>query len=165
MVKSTIFETEWNNANAPFLYRFESSKVNVGIIADAFPKFPDQVVLIPANGFPERETASLHDLDFKTQMALAALEAAIQSKMESFSGIEGVRGIVRVDGFAVPNHPHKVMFPGLRGESDDFTKPPRSQFRDDATRALLVQRALENLRLSTEEVEQLNEQLSRIASL
>ncbi len=147
------------------MYRFEADDINVGIIADTFPKFPDQVVLIPANGFPERETASLYDLDFKTQIALAALEAAMQSTMESFSGIEGVRGIVRVDGFAVPNHPHKVMFPGLRGESNDFTKPPRPQFRDDATRTALVQRTLENLKFSTEETEQLSRELNRIASL
>ena len=96
---------------------------------DGFPKFPDQIVIIPAAGFPDRDTASFHDLPLSTQMAMIAVQAAFQKKMESFSGVPGVRGIIRVDGFAVPNHPHIVMFPGLRGESTAYTEPTRPKLR------------------------------------
>ena len=159
---STVFEEIWNS-DTPFIYRNET--LGVGALPDAFPKFPDQVVIIPAAGFPDREQTSVSDLLPVTQLALAALEAAIQRKMEHFSGVPGVRGIVRKDGFAVPHHPHIVMFPALRGESTAYTEPPRPAFTGKAVRKQLVARTLENLRLTPEEVGCLDILLARISRL
>lgn len=161
MTSGTIFERVWTDPASPFLYKNEVA--GVGIVADVFPKFPDQVVLVPAQGFPEREEASLSDLPFATQLALAALQSAMDKKMRSFSGVPAVRGVARVDGYVVPNHPHIVMFPALRGESGAYTEA--SRFTDEEIRALLVERTMQNLALTPSEIDELNEKLRRIQSI
>ena len=157
---ATALERVWLNPDEQPIYR--SNKHGVGIYPDAFPKFPDQVLIMPARGFPERQFASLHDLDLHTQLALTVLQTIVQRRMESFSGVDGVRGIVRVDGFAVPNHPHIVMFPGLRGESSDYTQPPRPQFEGAEVRQKLIEATLRNLCLTAEQMAELDELLDQL---
>ena len=135
------------------------------MLADISPKLPHQIVIIPAIGFAERDSASLHDLDLRTQLAIRALETTMQKKMETFSGISGVRGIIRGDGYAIPNHPHTVMFPALRGESIIYTEPPRPAFTDEPTRRLLVERTVRNLALSRDEAGQLDTILGNIQQI
>ena len=161
----TIFERVWSDPNSSFLYKSEAEDeaASVGIVVDAFPKFPEQVVLIPAQGFPERDEASFSDLPLATQLALSALQSAMDKKMSSFSGVPTVRAIARVDGFAVPNHPHIVMFPALRGESGAYTEP--SRFTDEAIRQHLVEQTTKNLALTAEETDALDEMLQRIREL
>ena len=153
----TVFERVWKDTSTHFIYKNETA--GVGIIPDAFPKFPDQVVLIPAEGQPANNEASLSDLPHSTYLALACLQSVIGRKMEYFPG---VRAITRVDGFAVPNHPHIVMFPALRGESDAYTRP--SRFSDPNVRRILVERTMQNLALSEEEVESIDTLLADLPS-
>lgn len=160
-MKQTVFEGVWQNPKSPFIIKNE--EFGVGVVADAFPKFPDQVVIIPAEGFPERETASLCDLDSRTYFALCALQRVMQRKMESFSGIKGgVRGIARVDGYAVPNHPHIVMFPALRGESVDYTNPTRTQLTSPGVREHLIAQTVADLSLTARETDELDQMFARI---
>lgn len=153
---STVFETVWADDTSPFLYKSDS--LGVGVVADTFPKFPDQVVIIPATGFPDRDNASFSDLSLTTQLALTCLVSVMDRKMRDFSGVPGVRAIARTDGFVVPDHPHIVMFPALRGESDAYTKP--SLFTDEAVRKKLVQNTLRNLALTANEKVELDEELN-----
>ena len=161
MTHKTVFERVWSDSASPFLYKNEVT--GVGIVADTFPKFPEQVVLIPAQGFPERDEATLSDLPLATQLALAALQSVMDKKMRSFSGVPTARAIARVDGYVVPNHPHIVMFPALRGESGAYTEA--SRFTDEEIRALLVERTMQNLALTPSEIDELNEMLRRIQSI
>lgn len=154
----TVFEKVWQNPDSNFLYRNDQSQV--GVVADEFPKFPDQVVLFPAQGFPECDHAIFSDLPFSTQLALSALMASLGQKMRGFSGVPSVMPITRIDGFAVPNHPHIVMFPALRGESSAYTEP--SRFQDSTTRRVLVERTMRNLSLTKREIADLDEKLKLI---
>ena len=109
-------------------------------------------------GFPDRDNASFSDLSLTTQLALTCLVSVMDRKMRDFSGVPGVRAIARTDGFVVPDHPHIVMFPALRGESDAYTKP--SRFTDEAVRKKLVQNTLRNLALTANEKVELDEELN-----
>lgn len=86
--------------------------------------------------------------------------ASLDQKMRGFSGVPSVMPITRIDGFAVTNHPHIVMFPALRGESGAYTEP--SRFQDSTTRRVLVERTLRNLSLTELEIADLDEKLERI---
>jgi hypothetical protein len=156
----TVFELGWTDPDAPWLYKNE--QYGVGIIADKFPKLPDQIVIVPAEGIHDKEFASLADLPHEVFFALAALQRFMIRKMEQYSGIEGVRAISRVDGFAVPNHPHIVMFPALRGESVAFTEPSRKEFKEDNIRRVLVQKTCVNLALTAEEKTELDQEIAEI---
>ena len=157
-MSATIFEKVWRDPTSPFLYKNE--EVGVGIVADAFPKFPDQVVLIPRDGVTGNEKASISDLSLKTRMGLVSLMSCLDKKMSTFSGVPEVRAISHVEGFAVPNHPHIVMFPALRGESIDFFKP--SRHADEEVRKMLVARTLKNLALTDVEKAKLDKELRSI---
>ncbi len=159
IVKPTIFENVWNS-DTLFLYKNE--RAGVGAIPDALPKFPDQIVIIPAKGFPDRDEASLYNLPLSTQMAMTAVQVVFQEKMESFSGVPGVRSIIRGDGFAVPNHPHIVMFPALRGESTAYTEPTRPSFTEPEVREKLIRNTLQNLALTAEERSKLDDMIAGI---
>ena len=160
-MSSTIFEKSWQNPDSPFLYKNEEA--GVGILADVFPKFPDQVVLIPRDGMPKNNNASMSDLDLKTQMGISCLISCMDEKMSIFSGVPEARAITHIEGFAVPNHPHVVMFPALRGESIDFFKP--SRHTDEEVRQMLVARTLKNLALTKEEKNGLDEEIQRILDI
>lgn len=156
---TTVFEEAWVNRDAPFLYKNET--IGVGILADAFPKFPDQVVIIPRDGLAKNEKASISDLDPKIALAMFCLMQFMSEKMASFSGLSGVRAVTHIEGFAVPNHPHMVMFPALRGESQELHKP--SRYNSEDVRKLLVERTLKNLALTKQEKEVLDTQLGLLS--
>ncbi len=156
----TAFEKEWADPDAPWLYKNE--QYGVGIIADKFPKLPDQIVIVPAEGIHDKEFASLADLPHEVFFALAALQRFMIRKMEQYSGIEGVRAIVRIDGFGVPKHPHIVMFPALRGESAAFTEPSREEFKEENIRDELAQKTCVNLALTPDEKAALDREITEI---
>lgn len=158
---STIFEREWKNPNASFLYK--SKNAGVGVVADEFPKFPEQVIVVPEKGFPGNENASLSDLDPQTYLALMFLVRFMDGKMKKFSGLDGVRGIVHAEGFAVKDHPHVVMFPAVRGESAGLNEPSRHS--DASVRRMLVQNTMKNLALTPDESTRLDVQLEKIAAI
>ena len=85
--------------------------------------------------------------------------------MESFSGVPGVRGIIRGDGFAVPNHPHIVMFPALRGESTAHTEPNRPNFAEPEVREKLIRDTLQNLAPTAAERSELDSIIARVVDL
>ena len=96
---------------------------------------------------------------------MIAVQAAFQKKMESFSGVPCVRGIIRGDGFAVPNHPHIVMFPALRGESTAYTEPPRLNFTEPGIREQLIRNTLQNLALTVAERGEIDSIIARVVDL
>lgn len=158
-VELSVFEKEMADPTKPALYECELG----AILPDAFPKFPDQIVIVAKHALHDRPEASLADLPLTAQCAMSIMAAAMQRKMETFSGVPGVRGIQRVDGFAVPNHPHIGMFPALRGESGAFTEP--SRFNDDETRRILIERTLRNLALTPEEKQTLDTEIAKIQNM
>lgn len=158
-VQMSVFERELADPAKPALYECEFG----AILPDAFPKFPDQVVIVPRHALQSAVEASLADLPLANQLAITVMAAAMQRKMSSFSGIPGVRGIQRVDGYAVPNHPHISMFPALRGESGAYTEP--SRFSDDQTRRMLIERTLQNLALNPAEKQSLDAEIALIKKL
>jgi len=95
-------------------------------LVDRFPKFLGQVVIFPRRGF-SGDDVSMFDLPTPISQAVDLVTHTIGRHMSKL--FEGVRIIRHDEGYAVPNHPHTVLFPAGRGEGARLYEP--SQFHPD----------------------------------
>ena len=124
MTERTVFEKAWNDPETVFLYR--NDEHGVGVIVDIHPKVPNQLVVIPN----ESENASnIGGLDQKMSLKLMAVAAFMIAKLTDSGPDPKTRGIMHIEGFSVPDHPHIVVFSATRGESINLHKSPLDEGR------------------------------------
>lgn len=142
MAAATIFEQTMQNyakwsgqGDAPAYPVYESD--DYVALVDRYPKFIGQVVVFPHAGRPGENVAP-YDLPTGTRIGLDYLSHVVQSRMSS----QFPRGrIIRhEEGFAVPDHPHVVLFPAERGQGKRLYEP--SDFQPDTDYFKYTQRLL-----------------------
>lgn len=133
----------------------DSSPLQVVALVDRFPKFFGQVVLFPRQGSPGEQVAP-YDIAPAESLGLDYLARTVQSRMSEV--FKGRRIIRHEEGFAVPDHPHIVLFPAKRGRGVRLYEP--SLFKPDDRYFSAVQR---KLRIAGQEKAKIDDRLKRLA--
>jgi diadenosine tetraphosphate (Ap4A) HIT family hydrolase len=160
MSQVTVFEqtmrnyADWSGeGDAPAYPIYESSDF-VALI-DRFPKFIGQVVIFPSHGTPGENVAP-YDLPPVISLGIDYLSRKVQSRMSKV--FPSSRIIRHEEGFAVPDHPHVVLFPAARGDGKKLYEPSLLK-PDDA----YFKEAQRQLRLEDEQKKLIDERLKRLA--
>lgn len=156
---TTVFERTMQNfadwtgeGEAPAYPVYEGD--NYVALVDRYPKFAGQVVVFPSRGNPGQETAP-YDLPAPVRLGMDYLTHVVQGRMKS---IYPTGRIIRhEEGFAVPDHPHVVLFPAHRGEGRKLYEP--SEISPDEAYFREAQRLL---RLETDQKKIVDERLQRL---
>ena len=143
----TLFEGIWRKLDEydaapeasdvpPAYVLYRNRRFGVMALADAFPKFPHQVVITPREGCYGQKT-SVYDMAPSRRLQLELVAQAIGKKL--LSNAPEQRVIEHVEGYAVPDHPHIVMFSAERNQGVKLygKAEPASADTLEATRCLL----------------------------
>ena len=155
----TVFEktmqnyADWTGEGEAPAYPLYEGLEYVALV-DRFPKFDGQVVIFPSHGQPGQETAP-YNLPPSLRLGMDYLTHVIQTRMSS--RYPKGRIIRHEEGFAVPDHPHVVLFPAQRGEGKKLYEP--SQFEPDKSYYRETQRLLQ---LESDQKRIVDEKLKRL---
>jgi hypothetical protein len=109
----TVFERIWDQPDG---HIFKSAQFGVMAVADAFAKFPYQVVVAPKNG-SAGEAVCFSDLPRYTKRTLHEVADAVEEKIAAQCG-DAERVITHTEGFGVPDHAHIVLFGAERRQGE-----------------------------------------------
>ena len=119
----TVFERIWDQPDG---HIFKSAQFGVMAVADAFAKFPYQVVVAPKNG-SAGEAVRFSDLPRYTKRTLHEVADAVEEKIAAQCG-DAERVITHTEGFGVPDHAHIVLFGAERRQGEAlYTGSPLGQ--------------------------------------
>jgi hypothetical protein len=109
----TVFEQIWDKPDG---HIFKSAEFGVMAVADAFAKFPYQVVVAPKDGSAGK-AVRFSDLSRHTKRTLHEVADAIEEKIAAQCG-DTERVITHTEGFGVPDHAHIVLFAAERKQGE-----------------------------------------------
>ncbi|MGF7228760.1 MAG: hypothetical protein ACQR33_02125 [Candidatus Saccharibacteria bacterium] len=119
----TVFEQIWGKPDG---HIFKSARFGVMAVADAFAKFPYQVVVAPKDG-SAGEAVRFSDLSRHTKRTLHEVADAVEEKIAAQCG-DTERVITHTEGFGVPDHAHIVLFAAERKQGEAlYTGSPLGQ--------------------------------------
>lgn len=125
MADITVFEqtmlnfADWSGEGDAPAYPVYEGEDYVALV-DRYPKFVGQVVVFPQEGRPGEDIAP-YDLPARTRLGLDYLSHVVQSRMRT--RFPQGRIVRHEEGFAVPDHPHVVLYPAQRGEGRKLYEP------------------------------------------
>jgi len=91
----------------------------VGLV-DLFPRFFGQLVVFPRDPGGLGEDVSMEDLPIHVQSSVGLVVNTFRRRMRQLFEVRAIR---HEEGYAVPDHPHAVVFPAARGEGVGLYQP------------------------------------------
>lgn len=119
----------WDGNGEPSAYPLYNGDSVVALL-DKFPRFPGQVVIFPVQASPG-SNASMFDLRTHVRLSVDLVAHTMGQRMQQ---VFWDKRIIRHDeGYAVPDHPHTILFPAKRSEGRKLYeasafKPPDGYF-------------------------------------
>lgn len=145
----TVFEqslqnlADWHGAGDAPAYPIYEGDRHV-VLVDRYPKFLGQVVLFPTEGYPGQDL-ELYELPDDIVTPLDHLTRVIQRRMRAAYPQSGLRMIRHEEGYAVPDHPHTVLFPAERTKGKSLYEPslltPDQSYFKEVQRTLMLDQA------------------------
>lgn len=106
---------------------FWSRNQRIMALIDRFPKFEHQVVVFPVEGTPGMRF-DVHDLSPSRRLQLSLVSQAVGRKL--LGAHPEMRAIQHVEGYAVDDHPHELLYPAARGAGPRLWQPSEEAERD-----------------------------------